>query len=95
VLAGRKTAGVTEGTISFGGQAPTTQFLRRYTGYVEQFDTLIGTLTVKEMVGGWAMFISATSKFDACRIDIGLIACCTIPLPCAALVHRGDEAQHV
>ncbi len=42
VLAGRKNAGITEGDIAFGGQKPTIQFLRRYTGYVEQFDTLIG-----------------------------------------------------
>ncbi|KAG2482622.1 hypothetical protein HYH03_018464 [Edaphochlamys debaryana] len=50
VLAGRKNAGVTEGTIAFAGQKPTPQFLRRYTGYVEQFDTLIPTLTVYEML---------------------------------------------
>ncbi|KAG2493535.1 hypothetical protein HYH03_008349 [Edaphochlamys debaryana] len=50
VLAGRKNAGVTEGTIAFSGQKPTPQFLRRYTGYVEQFDTLIPTLTVSEML---------------------------------------------
>ena len=36
VLAGRKTEGKTEGTIAFAGQKPTPQFLRRYTGYVEQ-----------------------------------------------------------
>ncbi len=40
VLAGRKNAGVTEGLVSFGGQKPTPQFLRRYTGYVEQVSTL-------------------------------------------------------
>jgi hypothetical protein len=39
-------------SIEFGGQAPSKMFLRRYTGYVEQFDTLIGELTVQEMVGG-------------------------------------------
>uniref|UniRef100_A0A7S0ULM3 ABC transporter domain-containing protein n=1 Tax=Polytomella parva TaxID=51329 RepID=A0A7S0ULM3_9CHLO len=50
VLAGRKNAGKTTGTISFSGQRPTEQFLRRYTGYVEQFDTLIGSLTVYEML---------------------------------------------
>ncbi|GLC33334.1 hypothetical protein PLESTB_000344800 [Pleodorina starrii] len=50
VLAGRKNAGVTEGTIAFAGQKPTPQFLRRYTGYVEQFDTLLGILTVYEML---------------------------------------------
>lgn len=31
-------------------QKPSLAFLRRFTGYVEQFDTLIGSLTVKEMV---------------------------------------------
>eukprot|EP00955_Chlamydomonas_euryale_P073402 361734-Chlamydomonas_euryale.AAC.5 len=50
LLAGRKNAGVTEGLMEFGGQAPTRAFLRRYTGYVEQFDTLLGILTVEEML---------------------------------------------
>ncbi|PNH08561.1 ABC transporter G family member 22 [Tetrabaena socialis] len=50
VLAGRKNAGVTEGTVAFAGQKPTPQFLRRYTGYVEQFDTLLGSLSVYEML---------------------------------------------
>ncbi|EFJ42159.1 hypothetical protein VOLCADRAFT_107413 [Volvox carteri f. nagariensis] len=50
LLAGRKTVGKTEGHLSFGGSQPTKQFLRRYTGYVEQFDTLLGDLTVREML---------------------------------------------
>lgn len=33
--------------MAVGGQTPTTQFIRRYTGYVEQFDTLIAALTVR------------------------------------------------
>ena len=37
VLAGRKTVGVTEGSILFSGYVPTQAFLRRYAGYVEQF----------------------------------------------------------
>jgi Fe-S cluster assembly ATPase SufC len=37
LLAGRKNTGKTEGTLLFAGQKPTQQFLRRYTGYVEQF----------------------------------------------------------
>lgn len=37
VLAGRKTVGKIEGTIAYGGHRPTKSFLRRYTGYVEQF----------------------------------------------------------
>jgi ATP-binding cassette subfamily G (WHITE) protein 2 len=50
VLAGRKTAGKVEGEVKFGGRAPSKAFLRRYTGYVEQFDTLIPNLTVQEML---------------------------------------------
>jgi ATP-binding cassette subfamily G (WHITE) protein 2 len=49
VLAGRKTVGTTQGQIKFGGLAPTSEYLRRYTGYVEQFDTLVPILTVSEM----------------------------------------------
>lgn len=48
--AGRKTKGSMVGEVLFGGHAPTRAFLRRHTGYVEQFDTLIGVLTVREML---------------------------------------------
>jgi len=37
VLAGRKTVGTITGKILFAGQHATKTFLRRYTGYVEQF----------------------------------------------------------
>lgn len=37
LLGGRKTVGNTEGKIMFAGNTPSKQFLRRYTGYVEQF----------------------------------------------------------
>ena len=37
LLAGRKTVGTLEGDITFAGNKPTPQFLRRFTGYVEQF----------------------------------------------------------
>eukprot|EP00890_Picochlorum_soloecismus_P003061 jgi/Picsp_1/3756/NSC_06591-R1_abc family transporter: multidrug len=50
VLAGRKTVGNIAGEILFGGIKPTSMFLRRYTGYVEQFDTLVPILTVSEML---------------------------------------------
>jgi len=50
VLAGRKTAGKTTGTLLFSGAKPSRAFLRRYTGYVEQFDTLLPVLTVGEML---------------------------------------------
>lgn len=50
VLAGRKTVGSLKGDITFGGQKPSRNFLRRYTGYVEQTDTLLPILTVEEML---------------------------------------------
>ena len=50
VLAGRKTTGAVYGHLQFGGATPSRAFLRRFTGYVEQFDTLLGILTVEEML---------------------------------------------
>lgn len=50
VLAGRKTQGEITGDILFSAQKPTINFLRRFTGYVEQFDTLLDILTVREML---------------------------------------------
>ena len=37
VLAGRKTTGRIDGSVLFEGVKPSRTFLRRYTGYVEQF----------------------------------------------------------
>ena len=34
----------------FGDKRPSSTFLKRHTGYVEQFDTLVDTLTVAEML---------------------------------------------
>ncbi|KAK9905859.1 hypothetical protein WJX75_007710 [Coccomyxa subellipsoidea] len=50
VLACRKTAGELSGQILIGGKPPSRMFMRRYTGYVEQFDTLVENLTVREML---------------------------------------------
>ena len=50
LLAGRKTSGKATGDVLFGGERPTRPFLRRCTGYVEQFDTLLPMLTVEEML---------------------------------------------
>ena len=50
VLAGRKTKGTINGEITYAGVKPSQMFLRRVTGYVEQFGTLIENLTVYEML---------------------------------------------
>ena len=80
VLAGRKAVGTTSGVIKFGGLAPTPQFLRRYTGYVEQFDTLIAALTAREMLLYTAelkrpmqeKLSSKESAVDQLLVDLGL-----------------------
>jgi len=50
LLAGRKTTGKLQGQVLFSGIKPTPEYLRRYTGYVEQFDTLLPILSVYEML---------------------------------------------
>jgi ABC-type multidrug transport system ATPase subunit len=50
VLAGRKTAGSLDGKVFFNGRAPTRDDHRFRVGYVEQFDTLVGELTVENML---------------------------------------------
>ena len=44
LMAGRKTVGEMQGCILFAGQKAKSAFLKRHTGYVEQFDTLIAGL---------------------------------------------------
>jgi ABC-type multidrug transport system ATPase subunit len=82
LISGRKTVGEIDGVIHFGGKAPSTRFLRRHTGYVEQFDTLIPALTVYEMLMYTAelkrpLEESAESKEAACEKlleELGLAA---------------------
>ncbi len=50
ILAQRKTTGKIQGEVLIAGQRPTQTFLRRFAGYVEQFDTLLPVLTVYEML---------------------------------------------
>jgi len=50
VVAGRKNSGKISGDIKFGGQKPSKSTLRNAVGYVEQFDTLVGELTVRDML---------------------------------------------
>lgn len=72
VLAGRKTTGTISGQVLYGASPPTQSFLRRHTGYVEQFDTLCDNLTVYENLLYTAemklpMIMSTAEKRD--RVD--------------------------
>ena len=44
IIAGRKTQGQMTGQLVFGDKTPSRSFLKRHTGYVEQFDTLVSWL---------------------------------------------------
>jgi len=50
VLAGRKNSGEVSGNITFNGKRPKLSDYRLRVGYVEQFDTLVGELTVQQML---------------------------------------------
>ncbi|KAK9804705.1 hypothetical protein WJX72_000974 [[Myrmecia] bisecta] len=67
VLAGRKTVGQVQGSILFGGRPPSQTFLRRYTGYVEQFDTLLSNLTPCEMLSYTAAMKNPRSESQAAQ----------------------------
>jgi ABC-type multidrug transport system ATPase subunit len=49
ILAGRKNTGTLQGQVLFNGERPTRDDYRSIVGYVEQFDTLVGELTVEKM----------------------------------------------
>ena len=61
VLAGRKNSGEISGRITFNGRKPSASDYRRIVGYVEQFDTLVGELTVEQMLE-----YTAALKMPAC-----------------------------
>jgi len=50
VVAGRKSSGTIEGRVLYGGVKPPRATLRQAVGYVEQFDTLVGELSVRDML---------------------------------------------
>ena len=48
LIAGRRSRGQVDGAILFAGAKPTDVVRKRYTGYCEQFDTLVAVLTVRQ-----------------------------------------------
>jgi len=50
IVCGRKTQGEITGSLLFDGAKATKAYLKRNTAYVEQFDTLLGVLTVRQML---------------------------------------------
>ena len=86
LLAGRKTTGKATGDILFAGNRPTRPFLRRYTGYVEQFDTLLPILTVEEMLMYTAELKRPRSESRATkRAAVEVSACCACCSACGVI----------
>eukprot|EP00746_Dinoflagellata_sp_MGD_P108399 gnl/MRDRNA2_/MRDRNA2_46302_c0_seq1.p1 gnl/MRDRNA2_/MRDRNA2_46302_c0~~gnl/MRDRNA2_/MRDRNA2_46302_c0_seq1.p1 ORF type:complete len:626 (-),score=111.00 gnl/MRDRNA2_/MRDRNA2_46302_c0_seq1:91-1968(-) len=73
LLAGRKTyAGISSGEILFAGRKLTLDQLKHNCGYVEQFDTLVGELTVQQMLMYTAELklpLSMTKQEKEARVD--------------------------
>ena len=72
VAAGRKTVGTIGGKILYGASAATGAALKSSVGYVEQFDTLVGELTVKQMLMYTAALrlpLALTAEQRRARVD--------------------------
>jgi len=72
VLSGRKNSGTVSGNITYNGHTLGLKQLRRYVGYVEQFDTLVGELTVEDMLAYTAALklpASMTAQERKLRVD--------------------------
>lgn len=50
IVTGRKTTGSVSGSLLYDGARVSKSFLKQHTAYVEQFDTLLPVLTVKQML---------------------------------------------
>eukprot|EP00747_Dinoflagellata_sp_TGD_P183521 gnl/TRDRNA2_/TRDRNA2_38445_c0_seq1.p1 gnl/TRDRNA2_/TRDRNA2_38445_c0~~gnl/TRDRNA2_/TRDRNA2_38445_c0_seq1.p1 ORF type:complete len:634 (+),score=111.22 gnl/TRDRNA2_/TRDRNA2_38445_c0_seq1:94-1995(+) len=79
LLAGRKTgAGVSTGEVLYGGSVVPSDALKQLCGYVEQFDTLVGELTVSQMLMYTAelklpLSMSRKEKADRCEEVIKML----------------------
>ena len=107
VLAGRKTAGKTRGSILFAGVAPTSMFLRRYTGYVEQFGEsprrmrctgicVWHALTMPSIPCACSRRLTSGAMQEVCRGKQAPSPACLPSGPCCAPRTHGDQevAQH-
>lgn len=89
LLAGRKTSGSRTGDILFAGQPPSQQFLRRYTGYVEQFGGCLGWRQQRVGVVGTVGFAAAAAAAAAASVIGGGVCTQQVPLrTCPDLVPR-------
>lgn len=86
IVTGRKQQGAVSGSLLYDGTVATQEFLRNFTAYVEQFDTLLATLTVRQMLLYQAELkcsrteplSSKKKRVEELLTDLGLEACANV-----------------
>ncbi|CAE8631685.1 unnamed protein product [Polarella glacialis] len=86
IVTGRKTQGEITGSLLFDGKKATKTFLKKHTAYVEQFDTLLGVLTMRDMLLYQAQLKcdrreslqSKRERVDALIVELGLSTCADV-----------------
>jgi ATP-binding cassette, subfamily G (WHITE), member 2 len=94
-LAGRKPSAGLGGSVRYGGLPPSLSLLRRATGYVEQFDTLVAGLSCADMLLYTAQLKRPRSEPAAAKAAaveqllarLGLSGCASTPI--ASGIKRG------
>jgi len=88
IVTGRKTQGETTGSLLYDGQKASKAWLKRNTAYVEQFDTLLGVLTVRQMLLYQAELKCSRSeplkakkeRVESVIQDLGLAGCADVAI---------------
>jgi ABC-type multidrug transport system ATPase subunit len=86
IVTGRKNRGKIEGQLLYDGKKATKSFLKTQTAYVEQFDTLLGVLTVRKMLMYQAELKcsrreplqSKRERVEKILVDLGLSKCADV-----------------
>jgi len=86
IVTGRKKIGTICGSLLYDGKEATPHFLRHCTAYVEQFDTLLSTLTVRQMLlyqaelkcNRMEKLASKKERVERLLIELGLENCADV-----------------
>ena len=102
VLAGRKTVGTIKGVVVFAGHKPSRSFLRRYTGYVEQFgeQSLLATYTDQEYTAAMRFLVIGCMLAHAPGHALQASHCslasnvCNLPACCKICIDHSLRSLH-
>jgi ABC-type multidrug transport system ATPase subunit len=88
IVTGRKNRGHVEGELLYDGKRASNAYLKRNIAYVEQFDTLLGVLTVRKMLLYQAELKcsrrepleSKRDRVESLLVKLGLEGCADVPI---------------